>query len=307
MELRDIEYFTVVAEHGHLGRAAESLGLSQPALSKSLRRLEHVLDARLVKRTPKGVELTMEGSALLLRTRELRMSLQSVKREISDLTQGKVGYVRVGTGPMIVERLFPACLMPLLQNSHKTRFKIIVSDNDVMIPALRMGELDLLVNYPPRIMSRAGLVEEPLLEDEFVVVASIKHPLAKLKRVTLNDLAGERWVLSESSLLAQQKVHRAFLERGLPTPEVIVETRSTALKWAMVASSSLLDFTSRMAVENDFLYHQLRILPVKELTWRRPVSLIYREGSYLSPAARSFIASVRDTAASRANALSDIK
>ena len=70
MELRDIEYFTVVAQHGHLGRAAAALGLSQPALSKSLRRLESALQAKLVKRTTKGVELTLEGSTLLARANE---------------------------------------------------------------------------------------------------------------------------------------------------------------------------------------------------------------------------------------------
>ena len=58
MELRDIEYFAVIAEHGHLGRASEALGLSQPALSKSLRRLEEAVEARLFNRTPKGMELT---------------------------------------------------------------------------------------------------------------------------------------------------------------------------------------------------------------------------------------------------------
>ena len=57
MDLRDVEYFAVVAQHGHLGRAAEALGLGQPALSMSLRRLEKSAQAKLVKRTPKGVEL----------------------------------------------------------------------------------------------------------------------------------------------------------------------------------------------------------------------------------------------------------
>ena len=61
MELRDVEYFAVVAENGHLGRAAEALGISQPALSKSLGRLEAVIGAKLVRRTSKGVELTAEG------------------------------------------------------------------------------------------------------------------------------------------------------------------------------------------------------------------------------------------------------
>jgi len=61
MELREIEYFAVIAEHGHLGRAAEVLGLSQPALSKSLRRLEQALQAKLVKRTSKRGRTNFRG------------------------------------------------------------------------------------------------------------------------------------------------------------------------------------------------------------------------------------------------------
>ena len=98
MELRDIEYFAVIAEHGHLGRAADKLGLSQPALSKSLRRLEQALQVKLVKRTPKGIQLTSEGSVLLLRVRDLRLSLQSLGREIADVSEGRVGQLRIGVG-----------------------------------------------------------------------------------------------------------------------------------------------------------------------------------------------------------------
>jgi DNA-binding transcriptional LysR family regulator len=105
MELRDIEYFAVIAEHGHLGRAADALGLSQPALSKSLRRLEQALQVKLVKRTPKGVEWTAEGSVLLLRVRELRLSLQGVAREIADVSQGRVGHLRIGVSAAISEQL----------------------------------------------------------------------------------------------------------------------------------------------------------------------------------------------------------
>src|SRR5262245_34352125 len=101
MELRDIEYFAVVAEHGNLGRAAEALGISQPALSKSLRRLETALGVKVVKRTPKGVELTSEGTALQLRVRELRLSLQSVAREIKEVGEGRVGQLRIGVGAAI--------------------------------------------------------------------------------------------------------------------------------------------------------------------------------------------------------------
>src|SRR5215831_10954255 len=89
MELRDIEYFAVLAEHGHFGRAAAALGITQPALSKSLQRLETVLEVQLMRRTAKGVELTAEGLALQVRARELRLSLQSVAREIKEIGEGR--------------------------------------------------------------------------------------------------------------------------------------------------------------------------------------------------------------------------
>src|SRR5215207_8301172 len=103
MELRDIEYFAVLAEHGHFGRAAAALGISQPALSKSLRRLEAVLEVSLMRRTAKRVELTAEGSALASRARELRLSLQSVTQEIKEIDKGRVGQLRIGIGAAISE------------------------------------------------------------------------------------------------------------------------------------------------------------------------------------------------------------
>ena len=97
MDLRDIEYFAVIAEHGHLGRAAEALGLGQPALSVSLRRLEKSAEAKLVKRTPKGVELTDVGRALLTHVGRLQLAREDLARELSDLAHGQAGHLRVGT------------------------------------------------------------------------------------------------------------------------------------------------------------------------------------------------------------------
>ncbi len=236
MELRDIEYFTVVAQHGHLGRAAEALELSQPALSKSLRRLEHELGAKLVKRTPKGVELSAEGMALLTRARELHLSVQAVAEEIRDVSRGRVGHVRIGAGPMSAAEMLVESLLPLLGEAPKVSFNIVVSDNDLMIPALRRGDLDLIVGFAPRALPRDGLVEELLFEVEFVVIASASHPLAARKVLTVADITKERWVLSESSLLTQQRLRRTFLERGLSAPDVAVETRSLRLRLQLIAS-----------------------------------------------------------------------
>ena len=288
MELRDIEYFAVVAEHGQLGRAAESLGLSQPALSKSLRRLEQSVQVKLVKRTPKGIELTAAGSALLLRVRELRLSLQGVAHEIADLSQGRLGDLRIGTGPIPAEQQLPGALSTMLKDAPRVMLNISISDNDLMIPALRKGELDLIVNYLPK-YSTEGMVREHLHDDTFVVFASADHRLTKLKRVTLADLAQERWALSEPTLLYREWLSRKFEDSGFPPLRVALQTRSVRLRLQTLVSSDLLDFTSRHAFHEAAQRYGLKELPVKELQWTRQIGVIYRKDPYLSPTVTRFI------------------
>ena len=170
MELRDIEYFTVLAEQGNIGRAAEILGLSQPAVSKSLRRLEDALQVKLFRRSHRGIALTAEGSVLLARTRDLRLSLQNIARELAELGEGRVTHLRIGVGRSLQGELLAAAFGKLLREAPRTTMQVVVSDADEISPALRNGELDLILNImhpkPPE-----GLLYLPLYEEEFVVCA----------------------------------------------------------------------------------------------------------------------------------------
>ncbi|MBX9774872.1 MAG: LysR family transcriptional regulator [Xanthobacteraceae bacterium] len=282
MELRDIEYFAVVAMHAHLGRAAAALGLSQPALSKSLRRLESALQTKLVKRTPKGVELTLEGSTLLARVSELRLSLKNVAREIAEVGKGRVGRLRIGVGPAISERFLSAAFAAILESVPRSSLQVILSDNDLMIPALSNGELDLIINYhPPQLPD--GLVFEHLFSDRYVVSAAASHPLAKKRRVPLADLAHERWALSEPALLPQQIVNEAFRDRRLPPPQIAFESRSAALRLRTVASTRLIDFTSEAVIRQVGRDSAVKTLHVPELSMLRPVGVIHRTQTYRPP------------------------
>jgi molybdenum-dependent DNA-binding transcriptional regulator ModE len=99
LDPRDLRYFAVVAEHGNLRRAAEALDLSQPGLSKCLRRLERAAGWKLVRRTPKGVELTDFGSVLLTHAKRLKLYLDDVEQEVAALGQGRAGHLRIGVIP----------------------------------------------------------------------------------------------------------------------------------------------------------------------------------------------------------------
>jgi len=299
MELRDIEYFAVVAKHGHLGRAAAALGLSQPALSKSLRRLESALQTKLFKRTARGVELTLEGSALLTRANELRVSLQNVAREITELGDGRVGRLRVGAGPPVPEQFLSAAFAEILKRSPRASLQVTLSDNDVMVPALRNGELDLIINYrPPRLPE--GLIFERLFDDRQVVSAPIDHPLAKKRRVTLTELANERWALNAPILLIQQRLSEAFRDHGLPSPKIAFESRSASLRLLTAASSGLLGFTSETAIRQLADNCAVTTLPVPELSIRRPVGTIRRKEIYLPPILDRMLLILKSTAKNEA-------
>jgi len=295
MELRDIEYFAVVAEHGNVRRASETLGLSPPALSKSLRRLEQSMQAKLVERTPKGVALTPVGTALLAQVRRLRVTLSDIKREAEDLSRGRAGHLRVGVGATTVEQL-PAAYVDLLKESPRLTGQIVVGDNDVLVPSLREGGLDLIFNVIPE-SPYEGCVQEHLFDDEFVVCASADHRLAKRKRVTIADLADEEWALSAPAVLNVQHIHRAFQARGLPEPRIAIEARPVQVRLEICASTSLLSFNTRRTLQQVAPRLRLRELPVDELKWRRPFGVIYRNEAYLSPAARRLIELLRARAA----------
>lgn len=287
MELRDIEYFLAVGEHHHVRRAAESVGLSQPALSKSLRRLERDLGTRLVERNSRGIAFTPVGAALLERMQRVRLSVEDVTREASDLVEGRAGHLRLGVSPMTTEYL-PDLYAVLSEEAPGLTLQLMDSDNDVMVPTLRKGELDLIFNYVAA-RHHEGTTEERVFDEVWSVFASANHPLAARKRVTLDDLARERWALSSVNILPWNVLQQAFRDSGLPSPKVAVEARPARIRLQLVSCSNLLTFTSRRIVSQAAAHIRLKELRVRELTMRRPVGVIYRKDAYLSPVARRFI------------------
>jgi len=294
MGLRDIEYFAVVAEHRHVGRAAEALGLSQPALSRSLSRLEQSLDTKLFTRTPKGVELTVVGAAFLSHVQRLRLSLEDIEHEVQDLTKGRAGHLRVGANSHANEHVLPATIGTLLNAAPKLNLKVTVASTDALVAALRNGQLDLIISG---IFSPTGqdLVQLHLWDDDYYVYASADHRLAARKRLSIADVAPERWALTPDAPSALW-LHRTFQDHGFAPPKLMLETSSLSLRLRVVASSNLLDFLPRISGRSAPDALRLVELRVKELAWRRPLVARYRRGAYLSPAAKLFIDILKATA-----------
>lgn len=288
MNERDLEYFSVIAKHGHLGRASEALGLSQPALSMSLRRLEASMQAKLVKGTSKGVELTVVGCALQSHLQRLRLARQDVLREVADLSQGRSGNVSVGTQVGVTEELLALASVALLKEAPKVLLKVSVTAIESLVLALRQGELDLIVSSSPS-GSENDLAHELLYADEFIVIGSRRHPLAGRRRVTIEEVAKERWVRPGASGPSWDEFARAFESRGLPLPQFSVISNSNVVRRRAVAYAGLLGQSTRRAVRQIGRSLPVTVLPVKELCIPREVMISYRKQGYLSPAAKRLI------------------
>jgi DNA-binding transcriptional LysR family regulator len=288
LESRDLQYFAVVAEYGNLRRAAEDLGISQPALSKTLRRLEKSVGTKVVRRTPKGVELTAMGDALWGHARRLQLAMDDVQKEVADLNGGRAGLLRIGASFEAAEVLLPAACEILLRRSPDVITRITAGTNEALVPALRHGDLDLIISGIPAVTDK-DLAQEHLWEEEFVVCVAASHPLARRKRVTITDLAGERWALTAASTLAWQQFYRAFAANGLPPPRVVMEANFRSIRLQLIAQSGVLGSIPRWELQQSAHRPRLVAIPVKALAWTRQLGVRYRKDAYRSPVACRFV------------------
>ena len=286
MELRDIEYFAVVAEHGNIRRASEVLDLSPAALSKSVRRLEASLQTKLVQRVPKGVELTAVGAALVEHVSRLRLTMSDVEREARDLTSGSAGHLRIGVSPIECEDL-PAVCARLLREAPKLSIELEVNDNDVLLPRLCKGELDVVFNFIGA--PWPGTVHEHLYDDEVVVCASAKHRLAKARRVLLAELANERWAVQSSRHLWVQTLVHVLRDHRCPSPHIAMHVRSLRARLQLWSCTDLLGLATKRLLRQAGASFGIKEIAVAEMRRARPVGAIYRADGYLPPAARRMI------------------
>jgi DNA-binding transcriptional LysR family regulator len=155
--------------------------------------------------------------------------------------------------------------------------------------ALLKGEIDFFV-AGTRATSSTDIVQEHLYDDEYVIFASASHRLAGHKQVSLAELAGERWASANATSRPHwQQLLRALTNKGLPAPFIALETNSQALRIRAIAYSDYLGIGSRQFLRQEARKFPLVELPIKDITYVRRMSIIYRKDGYFSPAARRLI------------------
>ena len=292
LDLRDLRYFEAIAELGHLGRAAEQLHLTQPALTRCIRRLEEMFGTELFQRAGRGIELTSAGEALLARARRLHVAADETAREMVDFARGDTGHIKLGIVPTAAQFLLPQLWRALRGETQDVSLKIVIAQNDVLTPLLRSGDLDLMISF--RREADHDLEAHVIAEDVMVVAAAKSHELVRRKsRLRMSDLLAYRWVLPAPPVESRLWLDNAFDAHGLERPMPQIETNIVLLMPRLLEQTNLLTFISRRHLATSAIAAELREVRVTEATMRRILKVMHRKDAYLPPAARRLLTLVR--------------
>jgi DNA-binding transcriptional LysR family regulator len=288
VDFRDLKYFEAIAVEGHLGRAAERLYRTQPALTKCIDRLEEELGAKLFERAGRGLRLTAVGEVLLARTRQMSIMMDETAREIGDYAKGLEGHIRLGCAPTVAEHLLPQICKDLLAEAGKVTLELKVSMNDALLAGLKRGELDLVLG--PLTQTDESFVSEELIHDDMVVMASAQHEIFQ-REISMRTLLDYAWVLPAASVASRQWLDDAFDRHHLPRPRVQITPTVINMILPLIEETGLLGFASKLNLQTGRT--NLREVSLPETTMRRRMGLTYRHDLYLPPAAHRLIAVIR--------------
>jgi DNA-binding transcriptional LysR family regulator len=297
MELRHLRYFVAVAEEGHVTRAAERLGIQQPPLSQQIRALETELQVQLLRRKPRGVELTQAGRALFTDAQAILRQVDDAIAATRRTALGQAGRIGLGfTSSASFHPLVPRLIREFRDAHPLVALALEESGTGELVDALRDERLDAAFVRSP-IGPAAGIAVHAVLEEPMVAALPAGHTLAAGGRAPLGlgALAAETFILYRRPLgpgLYDSII--AACQRAGYSPRIGQEAPRMLATLSLVAADlgvTLVPQSMRRLRVHGVAYRPLD--PADGLV--APLNLAYRRGES-APAAQRFIAMARRTA-----------
>jgi Transcriptional regulator len=296
MRLHDLHVFMAVAEAGGMGKAAERLHTSQPAISRSIAALELAFGVRLLERGTRGVVPTEYGRALLEGGVAVFDDLRQTAIRIDSLADPRAGEVRVGTTAFLAASVVSAVIDRLLRQYPRMRFEIVTSSGEALHRELIERKVDLLVVRQFAPITEERLAFEFLFHDSFVVAASAKGPWARRRAIELAELAHESWLLPPPESVTSEVAREIFRASGLGYPRAAVVTLTAEVRMSLLATGRFVTILPESVLRYPVKRTDLKVLPVKLPATRVPNGIVTLKSRRLSPAAQLFQECTREVA-----------
>jgi DNA-binding transcriptional LysR family regulator len=291
---RDLHVFLAVAEKGNMAKAAEQLAISRPVVSKTIGDLEHTLGVRLLDRTPKGVEPTLYGRALLKRSIAVFEELRQSVNEIEFLADPSGGELRIGCTEVPAAGLVPVAIDTI---SGKYPRMVVLTEQGsagTVLAHLRDRRCEVAV---VRLLSpEPDLEAEALFSEQLFVVAGPGSRWVGRRKIGLADLVDEPWILSRQEAVPGGPAFEMFRALGMDVPRAVVLSDSLNLRYGLLATGRFLTMIPGSALHYGPQRTPIRVLPIKLPRWLLPTCVVTLKNRTLSPLAELFIECLRDLA-----------
>ncbi|MGC5701866.1 pca operon transcription factor PcaQ [Pseudomonas sp. NFXW11] len=255
IKFRHLVGFLEMARQGSLARAADLLAVSQPAMSKTLKELEELLDTRLFVRSKSGLALTEAGRAFL---RYAGPSVQALREGVNSLRGGEyaAGLVRIGVLSTVESLLLPEVMRRLHQRHSALNVSVLTGPSAYLLSQLRVGDLDLVVGRMTESPEIQGLSFEHLYSESMTLVARPGHPLASAG-LDPEALSSFPLVLPLAGTSIRKHADSLFVQCGIPQSPQRLETLSVALSRRYTLCSDALWIAPLDAVRLDLANGEL--------------------------------------------------
>jgi DNA-binding transcriptional LysR family regulator len=294
MDIRHLRHFVAAVDHGNMLRASESIHITQPALTKSIKTLEDDLQIKLFNRHPKGVEATIFGRQLYEHAMLIINQLDRAEKEIRAGVKGEIGHIRIGFGWNFAGDMLVNALFDVLKLHPNITISVVSKPFEEISKMLRHGDLDLAVAIFPLDQSDAELKYETLVVDEFRTICRREHPLADQPMQTLEQLAEQDWILCDGPELVVRLFRAMFLDEDLPVPKPVVQTNSIFILKSALHREDYLSLVPPSIVHEELESGAFKIVPSELPQKQTKAGIIYRANDVLPIAVSELIGALQN-------------
>jgi DNA-binding transcriptional LysR family regulator len=302
MDIRHLRNMLAVMEEGSLGKAAQRLHISQPALTKSIQRLEEQLGVRLFDREARGMKPTFYADSLRGYAKAACIGMAEAESQIASLRNGTEGVITVADPPLIVTEFLPQVLVKLSEERPKLQVRVVGQNRELFTDLLE-GHFNLVVAMLYDELPKQGLSKQWLFDDRLVLVMRPDHPLARRRKVKPSDLIDQKWVVGDSDTWSQHRLRLYFEQAGLTLPRARFESRNPEVLKSIIMISDHIGMIARLGVEKELANGLLKAIEIDSPFLLRPIGIVRRESDPISPAVKSFVRIIEEVSKTRGRAI----
>ncbi len=250
INLKRLYQFQIFAELGSASKACAFLGISNPALTQSIGRLEDELNTVLFDRSTRPLRLTISGEHLLAYARKIQLDTAGLYEQLQLEQGGQSGIIRLGCGTRWMVEIIPRVVGRFIKAYPDIRLSIQVAQMDELVKLLDDQQISLMFGTTDSVRRFSHHQVTPVGADHFTVVARLSHPLHKRKNLSLADLAGERWIIGGPATTSTIILRQALRDAGLSNIVPAVELSDTLSVANMLRNGDFVSIFTHSTVRN---------------------------------------------------------